>query len=343
MSTQTINFHDVSEVKFNNQNVEEVVLNNQTIWPLKTPYVKFESPNGFTLGFVNNTKYWNGTIEYSLNNSTWTTWDATTPIDASTSKVVYLRGTGNTNINKTTSSYNSSGFIITGSDVSLSGNLEALFDYQNYLNGVSCNMVGHACRSLFSGQTSIVNSKNLTLPNVCPTNGFRLCFNGCSNLTSAPKLPALNIASRGYQSMFGGCFRLIEQPELPATNVGSYGYNGMFSSCVDLRIINPIKATSISSYSLLDMFAYCTSLNGVHKLNSTELPDYCYQNMYQYTHIRLSTTQSDIYLYPYSVPYDYTATIIGNSSTYEMFGESYTIPIPTPTVNEQYYCTRPAL
>lgn len=30
------------------------------------PYLTFSSPNSFTIGVIDNTKYWNGTLEYSI-------------------------------------------------------------------------------------------------------------------------------------------------------------------------------------------------------------------------------------------------------------------------------------
>ena len=63
------------------------------------PYLTFKSPNSFTLAVKDTTKHWDGTLEYSTDASTWSTWDGTTTLSSTTSGsggVLYLRGTGNT-------------------------------------------------------------------------------------------------------------------------------------------------------------------------------------------------------------------------------------------------------
>lgn len=65
------------------------------------PYLTFKSPSSFTLNVQDTTKHWDGTLEYSTDTSTWSTWNGTTTLSSSTSgrnNVLYLRGTGNTKI-----------------------------------------------------------------------------------------------------------------------------------------------------------------------------------------------------------------------------------------------------
>ena len=65
------------------------------------PYLTFRSPSSFTLKVNDTTKHWDGTLEYSTDASTWSTWNGTTTLSSSTSgrnNVLYLRGTGNTKI-----------------------------------------------------------------------------------------------------------------------------------------------------------------------------------------------------------------------------------------------------
>ena len=76
--------------------------------PAPTACLTFSSPNRFTLKVNDNTKHWDGTLEYSTNASTWSTWDGTTKLSSArkgSSNVLYLRGIGNTVITGDTPDY----------------------------------------------------------------------------------------------------------------------------------------------------------------------------------------------------------------------------------------------
>lgn len=84
----------------------------------------------------------------------------------------------------------------------------------------------------FSGQTNSVS--------------FQRLFSGCTRLTSAENLilPALQVndlSSNVYESMFEGCTNLITAPELPAYFIGLSCYKRMFYGCSSL---NYIKCTA---------------------------------------------------------------------------------------------------
>jgi len=49
-------------------------------------------------------------------------------------------------------------------------------------------------------------------------------FYGCTNLTTAPELPAIALAEYCYNYMFYGCTNLTTAPELPATTLAQYCY-----------------------------------------------------------------------------------------------------------------------
>ena len=93
------------------------------------PYLTFKSPSSFTLKVNDSTKHWNGTLEYSTDASTWSTWDGTTTLSSSTSgssNVLYLRGTGNNVITGSSSNYK---WVLNGNNIKCSGNIENLLDY----------------------------------------------------------------------------------------------------------------------------------------------------------------------------------------------------------------------
>ena len=98
-------------------------------------YLTFSSPNSFTLKVNDTTKHWNGTLEYFSSNRTWTTWNGATTLSAVADDgeyVLYLRGTGNTVITGNNESYR---WVLTGSDISCTGNIENLLDYATVTAG----------------------------------------------------------------------------------------------------------------------------------------------------------------------------------------------------------------
>ena len=99
------------------------------------PYLTFRSPSNFTLKVNDTTKHWDGTLEYSTDTSTWSTWNGATTLSSATSEsdnVLYLRGTGNTKITGDSENYK---WVLTGSDISCIGNIENLLDYVTVQSG----------------------------------------------------------------------------------------------------------------------------------------------------------------------------------------------------------------
>ena len=85
--------------------------------PPPLPYLTFRSPSSFTLKVNDATKHWDGTLEYSTDASTWSTWDGTTTLSSATSDnkdILYLRGTGNTVITGASKNYK---WVLTGSNI----------------------------------------------------------------------------------------------------------------------------------------------------------------------------------------------------------------------------------
>ena len=64
---------------------------------------------------------------------------------------------------------------------------------------------------------------------------FSLCLSiACTGLTSAPELPATNLAENCYCQMFRDCTSLTRLPELPATNLAETCYYFMFYNCTGI-------------------------------------------------------------------------------------------------------------
>jgi hypothetical protein len=99
--------------------------------------------------------------------------------------------------------------------------------------------------------TKVVNASKLLLP--YDRSKIVECYKmfcGCTNLTSAPELPATDLRGAFYRycycGMFYGCNNLTIAPELPATYLGEYCYGYMFTGCTNLKYIKCL-ATNINT------------------------------------------------------------------------------------------------
>lgn len=137
--------------------------------PIPTDSILFAGETSdFTLKATN--KSWDGTVEYSTDKNTWSTWDGSEI--SSANKKLYLRGKNNTTF------YTSSGVkFVLSAKAGCYGNINTLLDYENP-------------------------------PTALATNCYRSMFQDCTSLTTAPELPATTLAVSCYQSMFYGCTSL---------------------------------------------------------------------------------------------------------------------------------------
>jgi hypothetical protein len=242
-------------------------------------YLTFSSPNSFTLNVVDNTKYWDGTLEYSTDTSTWNTWDGTTALSADNGKL-YMRGIGNTRITGTSTTATVWRWVLTGSEISCNGNIENLLDYQTVANGAHPIMAKHCYRNMFRDCTGLTTAPELpatTLTDYC----YRSMFYGCTGLATPPELPATTLAQYCYSYMFSGCTNLTTAPELPATTLAVDCYEYMFKNCTSLATAPALPATTLADYCYYNMFRDCTSLTTAPELPATTLADRCYWSMFQ--------------------------------------------------------------
>ena len=228
--------------------------------PATSAYLTFSSPSSFTLKVNNASKNWDGTLEYSTDASTWSTWDGTTTLSSATSgsnNVLYLRGTGNTKIGFYDEDlYDYVPWVINGTDVRCNGNIETLLDYGTVEAGEHPVMAYECFAGLFSGCTSLTQAPTLpatTLSNSC----YLGMFYGCTSLTQAPALPATTLAISCYSFMFYGCTSL----KFSSTQTGEY--------TVAYRIPTTGTGTTAAD-ALRDMFTSTGgSFKGTPKINTT--------------------------------------------------------------------------
>lgn len=268
----------------------------------------FSSPNLFSIETNNTSKNWGGVLEYSTDKFNWAEWDGSAISAAAVADgyELYICGTGNTKLCED----NLTRWVITGSDVACTGNIETLLDYKTVKAG-----------------------KNPTMETSC----YAYMFSNCTSLTQAPALPATTLADNCYSSMFSGCTRLTTAPDLPATTLGNSCYTGMFQDCTSLTKAPTLPATTLKDRCYNRMFSGCTSLKQVPALPATTLTIVCYGYMfYGCTGIKLSETNTESYTEAYRVPTSGTGTV-GTNSLINMFGGTGGTFTGAPSINTTYY------
>ena len=233
------------------------------------PYLTFRSPSSFTLQVNDAAKHWDGTLEYSTDTTTWSTWDGTTTLSSATTgskNALYLRGTGNTVITGNSPNYK---WVLTGSDITCVGNIENLLDYVTVKSGVHPSMATYCYYHMFQDCTSLTQAPALpatTLSESC----YASMFDGCTALTQAPALPATTLAVACYASMFDGCTALTHAPSLPATTLAGGCYSYMFYRCSKIKL----SSTQTGEYTI----AYRIPTDGTGTTSNDAL-----QNMFSNT------------------------------------------------------------
>ena len=107
---------------------------------------------------------------------------------------------------------------------------------------------------------------------------YQAMFSGCSNLLSAPELPATILGYSPYRSMFRNCSSLVKAPSiLPATTLTGWAYAYMFYGCTSLIDAPELPAETLSKACYWNMFYGCTSLKTVRCRAKVTASDATYQ------------------------------------------------------------------
>ena len=257
----------------------DVIRERLQVIPPPIPYLTFSSPNSFTLRVNDTTKHWDGTLEYSTDTSTWSTWDGTTTLSSATSgsdNVLYLRGTGNTVI---TGNNSNCKWVLAGSDIACIGNIENLLDYATVKSWAHPTMANYCYGYMFSSCASLAQAPALPATTLA-TSCYQAMFQNCTNLIQAPALPATTLERSCYRYMFQGCTALTQAPALPATTLKTQCYSNMFYDCTGLTQAPTLPATTLANGCYSSMFEGCTSLTQAPALPATTLANGCYSNMF---------------------------------------------------------------
>ena len=241
------------------------------------PYVTFSAKSDQKFKITQN-EYTISNLQYSVNNSEWTDVVANTEVlFGGNNGSLRLRGTGN--LNGTAlgfEGYSKISFIYPNVQVKCTGDIRTLLDYRNFQYVET--KYAKFCK-LFEGCTQLTTAPELPameLGDRCYSN----MFSDCSSLTTAPALPATTLANSCYDNMFYGCTALKKAPELPATTLAQYCYYQMFSSCSALTTAPELPAENLANSCYSSMFSNCTALTSAPELPATTLVDKCYYYMF---------------------------------------------------------------
>ena len=247
-------YFKVDENKSDKERTCEIIIKNTdkqlcdtiTIVQEFIPYVTFTANEKQNLTMTKAIK----TLEYSLNNGNWSELGLKTIHFGGDLGNLKIRGKSQ---DGTALGVNSGEYatIVFGNNVkvSCSGDIRTLVDYENHEEA----------------NTSEAR--------------FYALFSGCSNLISAPDLPATTLATRCYEEMFLCCNSLTVAPELPATTLAANCYHYMFYGCSSLSVAPELPATTLAPYCYCYMF-YGTNLTTSPILPATILDRFCYAGMF---------------------------------------------------------------
>ena len=226
-------------------------------------------------------------FEYSVNNGPWIAIPGTGMTDFVTfgGNKGKLRLRGKSIDNTGTCRKQSDGLIYEGHatvkfenevKVACSGDIRTLIDYENHF--VATNNARFMY--LFKNCTQLTSAPKLPATDLAD-NCYFMMFGGCTSLATAPELPATTLANYCYDSMFRDCTSLATAPELPATKLAYGCYQFMFSDCSALTTApEELPATELANACYRNMFSGCTSLTSAPQLPATTLAYNCYMNMF---------------------------------------------------------------
>ena len=219
---------------------------------IPTPYLTFTAAGAQKFVMTVSGGYdLSGKFEYSLNGGGWNKVVAGEGVDfGGTNSTLRLRGTNPNGTAESLSKYSKITFIENNVKVACTGDIRTLLDYSNYA--------------------------------IVATNKARFCklFENCAALTSAPDLPAKDLANKCYSFMFEGCTSLKTAPNLPATKLAGDCYFRMFFRCKSLETAPTLLAESLASYCYSYMFMNCTNLKSAPELCALALASGCYEGMF---------------------------------------------------------------
>ena len=358
---------------FGNKEILKEVCDGVTVYQKVTvkPYLRFYCSSSFNMAMSDWAKGWDGTLEYSKDTETWSTWTGERIYGNVTGEEnkynLYLRGTGNTYISKNADSSRGIGYLTmstSGSDVYCEGNIETLLDYATVVNGQHPTMDVRCFKTFFYNCSVLKSAPDLGaeiltescyygtfwatgiietpfLPaSIVPRYAYGVMFAGCPNLTTFKGMAATSIGERSCYQMFQQDTALVNVPNtLPALTIGDYGYSHMFLGCTALTKCMAIAATSMATYACEYMYRGCTALNNVTVLLPTGALSSCQYCCMYYgcSNIKVNTSRGGIYQNPFRIPRSGTCSDPNSNAVAAMFMNTGGAFTSTPNLNYTYY------
>ena len=163
--------------------------------------ITFEATQSSTLGLQSISS--NQTLQYSIDGTTWNTFDTSTTINLNTGDKVHVRGilSGDNGENSDYTQFRTTGGL------KVSGNINTLFDYTASDLGGSFQLFRYCANNMFNNCGELLDASELVLPSLSVTQGaYRAMFKDCNHLVKGPKeLPATSLTDNCYINMFEGC------------------------------------------------------------------------------------------------------------------------------------------
>lgn len=209
------------------------------------------------------------TIEYSVNNGTWTslTSGPTAIITVSDGDVVRFKGT---NASYAIDKSNYAGFDSGGTAMfDIEGNIMSLVYGDNFVGNTALTGTYNFC-SIFK-QSNCVSAENLILPSTTLRNySYRAMFSKCTNLVTPPELPATTLAQGCYWYLFEEC-AITKAPDLNAQTLVRECYGHMFTGCTSLNYIKCLATDGFSTYQCTQNWVKGVASSGtfVKDINTT--------------------------------------------------------------------------
>ena len=229
------------------------------------PYVTFTASAEQTLQMSQEVP----SLEYSVDGGAWQVLGTNTVTFGGGNGSLRLRGKSAVGTNGATISFGNA------TPVACSGDIRTLVDYENH-DGANTSEARFAL--LFQNCSQLTSAPELPSMQLAPQCYLRM-FVGCTSLTQAPDLPATTLTPSCYYDMFQQCTSLTTLPELPAMVMANGCYNFMFAGC-KFNTAPELPATVLANGCYNGMFYGCTSLFTAPELPATVMADDCYQQMF---------------------------------------------------------------
>lgn len=266
---------------------QSTILNLGPISKIEPRYLTFsaESEQTFTMNFqpdkaaaftLGDGEY----FEYRVGNDQWNKFTETKSgvTFGGAGKDLQLRGTSRKGTAESDDEKRTTISFGNDTKVSCSGDIRTLVNYKDYENANTSN--ARFC-NLFNNCLQLTSAPDLPATELA-SKCYYCMFKNCKSLTTAPaELPAKTLADECYESMFAFCSSLTSAPaKLPAEALAERCYYGMFCECSKLANAPDLPATTLADECYRDMFSGCTALTKAPELPAETLAAYCYYGMF---------------------------------------------------------------